>query len=165
MFTTGILTISDKGSRGERQDKSGEAIRKILSNIDARIVDYDIVPDEKDLIVEKLVKWVDEDDLDVLLTTGGTGLTPRDVTPEATLAVVDKIVPGFAEAMRAESLKETPMAMLSRAVAGTRGKCLIINLPGSTKAVRECLEVILPALPHAVETLKGQAGECGTAEA
>jgi len=165
MFTVGILTISDKGSRGERQDKSGEAIRKILPSIDARIVNYDIVPDEKELIVRKLVKWVDEDNLDVLITTGGTGLTPRDVTPEATLAVVDRMVPGFAEAMRAESLKKTPMAMLSRAVAGTRGKCLIINLPGSPKAVRECLEVVLPALPHAVETLKGQAGECGTAQA
>ena len=165
MFTVGILTISDKGSRGERQDKSGEAIREILSSMDARIVNYDIVPDEKELIVEKLVKWVDEDDLDVLITTGGTGLTPRDVTPEATLAVVDRIVPGFAEAMRAESLKKTPMAMLSRAVAGTRGKCLIINLPGSPRAVCECLEVILPALPHAVETIKGQAGECGTAQA
>jgi molybdopterin adenylyltransferase len=165
VFKVGILAISDKGSRGERQDKSGEAIREILSGMDVRIVNYDIVPDEKELIVEKLVKWADEDDLDVLITTGGTGLTPRDVTPEATLAVVDRVVPGFAEAMRAESLKKTPMAMLSRAVAGTRGKCLIINLPGSTKAVRECLEVILPALPHAVETLKGQAGECGTAEA
>jgi molybdopterin adenylyltransferase len=163
MFTVGILTISDKGSRGERQDKSGEAIREILSGMDVRIVNYDIIPDEKELIVEKLVKWADEDDLDVLITTGGTGLTPRDVTPEATLAVVDRVVPGFAEAMRAGSLKKTPMAMLSRAVVGIRGKCLIINLPGSTKAVQECLEVILPALPHAVETLKGQAGECGTA--
>ena len=165
MFKVGILTISDKGSRGERQDKSGEAIREIISSIDAPIVNYDIVPDEKELIIEKLVKWVDEGDLDVLITTGGTGLTPRDVTPEATLAVVDRIVPGFAEAMRAESLKKTPMAMLSRAVVGTRGRCLIINLPGSPKAVRECLEVILPALPHALETLKGQAGECGTAQA
>jgi len=164
MFKVGILTISDKGSRGERQDKSGEAIREILSSMDVRIANYDIIPDEKELIVAKLVKWVDEGDLDVLITTGGTGLTPRDVTPEATLAVVDRIVPGFAEAMRAESLKKTPMAMLSRAVAGTRGRCLIINLPGSTKAVRECLEVILPALPHAVETLKGQAGECGASE-
>ena len=162
MFTAGILTISDKGSRGERQDKSGEAIREILPRIDARIVNYDIVPDEEELIVEKLVKWVDEDNLDVLFTTGGTGLTPRDVTPEATLAVVDRIVPGFAEAMRAESLKKTPMAMLSRAVVGARGKCLIINLPGSPKAVRECLEVVLPVLPHAVETLKDQAGECGS---
>jgi molybdopterin adenylyltransferase len=164
MFTAGILTISDKGSRGERQDKSGEAIREILSKMDVRIVDYDIVPDEKDLIVETLVKWVDRDNLDVVITTGGTGLTPRDVTPEATLAVVDRIVPGFAEAMRAESLKKTPHAMLSRAVVGTRGKCLIVNLPGSPKAVRECLQVILPALPHAVETLKGQAGDCGASQ-
>jgi molybdopterin adenylyltransferase len=163
MFTVGVLTISDKGAKGERQDESGQIIREILPSIDARIVNYDIVPDDKELIVEKLVKWVDVDDLDVLITTGGTGLTPRDVTPEATLTVVDRIVPGIAEAMRAESLKKTPHAMLSRAVAGARGKCLIINLPGSPKAVRECLEVILPALPHAVETLKDQAGECGTA--
>ena len=165
MFTVGILTISDKGSRGERQDRSGEAIREVLSGADVSISGYDIVPDEKDLIIEKLVNWADDDNLDVVITTGGTGLTPRDVTPEATLAVVDRIVPGFAEAMRAESLKKTPHAMLSRSVAGTRGKCLIINLPGSPKAVRECLQVILPALPHAVETLKDQAGECGAAEA
>jgi molybdenum cofactor synthesis domain-containing protein len=164
MFTAGILTISDKGSKGERQDKSGEVIREILSSMDVRIVNYDIIPDEKELIAKKLVQWADKDKVDVIITTGGTGLTPRDVTPEATLAVVDRIVPGFAEAMRAESLKKTPMAMLSRAVAGTREKCLIINLPGSPKAVRECLEVILPALPHAVETLKGQAGECGTVQ-
>ena len=165
MFIAGILTISDKGSRGERQDKSGEAIHEILSSIDISIINYAIVPDEKELIVEKMVRWAEEDKLDVLFTTGGTGLTPRDVTPEATLSVVDRIVPGFAEAMRAESLRKTPMAMLSRAVVGTRGKCLIINLPGSPKAVRECLEVILPVLPHAVETLRGQAGECGTAQA
>jgi molybdopterin adenylyltransferase len=164
MFTVGILTISDKGSRGERQDKSGEAIREILSGIDVRIANCDIIPDEKELIIEKLIKWADEDCLDVVITTGGTGLTPRDVTPEATLAVVDRIVPGFAEAMRIESLKTTPTAMLSRAVAGTRGGCLIINLPGSPKAVRECLEVILPALPHAVETLNGQSDECGTSQ-
>jgi molybdenum cofactor synthesis domain-containing protein len=162
MFTAGILTISDKGSRGERQDKSGEVIYEILSSIDVHVAKYDIVPDEKERIVQKLVEWADELNLDVVVTTGGTGLTPRDVTPEATLAVVDKVVPGFAEAMRAEGLKKTPTAMLSRAVVGTRGKCLIINLPGSPKAVRECLEVILPALPHAVETLKGEAGECGT---
>ena len=164
MFTVGVLTISDKGARGERQDKSGEVIREIIPSIDVHIVNYDVIPDEKELIVAKLVKWADEDDLDIIITTGGTGLTPRDVTPEATLAVVDRIVPGFAEAMRAESLKKTPHAMLSRAVVGTRGKCLIINLPGSPKAVRECLEVILPALPHAVETLKGS-DECGTSEA
>jgi molybdenum cofactor synthesis domain-containing protein len=165
MFTVGILTISDKGSTGERQDRSGEAIREVLSGADISIANYDVVPDEKELIVEKLVEWADKDKLDVVVTTGGTGLTPRDVTPEATLAAVDRIVPGFAEAMRAESLKKTPHAMLSRAVVGTRGRCLIVNLPGSSKAVRECLQVILPALPHAVETLKGQAGECGGAEA
>ncbi|MFO7773820.1 MAG: molybdopterin adenylyltransferase [Dehalococcoidia bacterium] len=164
MFTAGILTISDKGARGERQDRSGETIREILSSMDVSITNYDVVSDEKELIVEKLVKWADEEGLDLVLTTGGTGLTPRDVTPEATLSVVDKVVPGFAEAMRAESLRKTPMAMLSRAVAGIRGNCLIINLPGSPRAVRECLEVILPALPHAVETLKGQAGECGAPE-
>ena len=165
MFTVGVLTVSDKGAAGDRQDKSGAVIREILSSMDARIINYDVIPDEKELIAAKLVKWADEDNLDILITTGGTGLTTRDVTPEATLAVVDRIVPGFAEAMRAESLKKTPHAMLSRAVAGTRGECLIINLPGSPKAVRECLEVIMPALPHAVETLKGQSDECGTSEA
>ncbi len=164
MFTVGVLTISDKGARGDRQDKSGAVIYEILPSIDAHIINYDVIPDEKELIVKKLVKWADEDNLDILITTGGTGLTPRDVTPEATLAVVDRVVPGFTEAMRAESLKKTPHAMLSRAVVGTRGKCLIINLPGSPKAVRECLEVILPALPHAVETLKGQVNKCGTSE-
>ena len=164
IFKAGILTISDKGWRGERQDRSGEVIRGILSQIDAQIVNYDIVPDEKNLIAEKLIQWADKDGIDVIITTGGTGLSPRDVTPEATLSVVDRVVPGFAEAMRLASLKKTPMAMLSRAVAGTRGGCLIINLPGSPKAVRECLEVVLPALPHAVETLKGRVSECGTFE-
>jgi molybdenum cofactor synthesis domain-containing protein len=164
MISVGILTISDKGAAGDREDMSGEVLHEILSGMDVRISNYAIIPDEKELIAEKLVRWADGQDVDVLLTTGGTGLTPRDVTPEATLSVVDRIVPGIAEAMRAESLKKTPHGMLSRAVVGTRGKCLIINLPGSPKAVRECLEVILPALPHAVETLKGQAGECGPAE-
>lgn len=162
MFTAGILTISDKGASGERHDKSGEVIREVLSGMDVLIGQYEIVPDDKDLIAKTLANWADEGNLDVLLTTGGTGLTPRDVTPEATLCVIDREVPGFAEAMRAESLKKTPMAMLSRAIVGSRGKCLIINLPGSPKAVRECLAVILPALPHAVDTLKGKAGDCGT---
>ena len=164
MFNVGILTVSDKGSRGEREDRSGQAIREILSEMGAAIVNYDVVPDEKEIIAEKLARWADEGSVDIILTTGGTGLSPRDVTPEATLMVVDRIVPGFAEAMRLESLKQTPMAMLSRAVVGTRGKCLIINLPGSPRAVRECLEAISAALPHAVETLKGEANECGTPE-
>lgn len=164
MFRAGILTVSDKGWRGERQDRSGEAIREVLSETGAHITNYDIVPDEKNVIAERLIKWADEGNVDIIVTTGGTGLGPRDVTPEATLSVVDRIAPGFVEAMRAESLKKTPHAMLSRAVSGTRGSCLIINLPGSPKAVRECLGSILPALPHAVETLRGQGGECGIPE-
>lgn len=164
MLKAGILTVSDKGWRGERQDRSGEVIKGILSQTGVSIANYDIVPDEKKSIIEKLIQWADEDKVDVILTTGGTGLSPRDVTPEATLSVVDRVAPGFAEAMRAESLKKTPYAMLSRAVVGTRGGCLIINLPGSPKAVRECLETILPALSHAVETLKGQGGECAAPE-
>jgi len=164
MFRAGILTVSDKGWRGERQDRSGEAIREILSEAGAHITNYDIVPDEKSVIAERLIRWADEGNVDVIITTGGTGLGPRDVTPEATLLVVDRIAPGFVEAMRAESLKKTPHAMLSRAISGTRGNCLIINLPGSPKAARECLGSILPALPHAVETLRGQGGECGIPE-
>ena len=160
MFTVSILTVSDKGSQGKREDKSGEAIREIVSKMDARVVDYAIVPDERDIIAKKLTGWADSGKVDMVITTGGTGLAPRDVTPEATLDVIDKTAPGFAEVMRAESLKKTPHAMLSRAVAGIRKKTLIINLPGSPKAVRECLEVIMPALPHAVETLKGEASEC-----
>ena len=160
MFTISILTVSDKGSQGKREDKSGEAIIEIVSQMDARVVDYAIVPDERDIIARKLTVWADSGKVDMVITTGGTGLAPRDVTPEATLDVIDKTVPGFAEVMRAESLKKTPNAMLSRAVTGIRKKTLIINLPGSPKAVRECLEVIMPALPHAVETLRGEASEC-----
>ncbi len=160
MFTVGILTVSDKGWAGERQDKSGEVIREILSKTDVHVVNYDIVPDEKEAIAQKLVQWADEAGIDVIITTGGTGLNPRDVTPEATLSVVDRVAPGFTEVMRAESFKKTPHAMLSRAITGIRRSCLIINLPGSPKAARECLEVILAALPHAVETMKGQGGEC-----
>ena len=161
MLTVGILTISDRGWRGEREDRSGEAIKQLLAALDTQIVRYEIVPDEKEIISQKLIQWSDNEGIDLIITTGGTGLSPRDVTPEATSAVVERVVPGFAEAMRAESLKKTPMAVLSRGVAGIRGSSLIINLPGSPKAVRECLEVILPALPHAIEVLKGEAVECG----
>jgi len=159
MFRLGILTISDKGWRGQREDKSGQVIRDSLAALDSRVSKYEIVPDEADVIARKLAQWADEDDVDVILTTGGTGLGPRDVTPEATLATVDRIVPGLAETMRAGTLAKTPFAMLSRAVAGVRGKCLIINLPGSPRAVRECLEVVLPAIPHAVEILRGEVTE------
>ena len=159
MFTAGVLTISDKGSRGERPDESGQVIQRCLAAIGIEQKEYDIVPDEREAISAKLRDWTDKG-LDIVLTTGGTGLAPRDVTPEATRDVLDREAPGFAEAMRKHSLDITPLAMLSRAVSGIRGRTLIINLPGSPKAVSECLEAIAPALPHALETLKGQAAEC-----
>lgn len=159
MFNAGILTISDKGAQGQRHDKSGEVIRGCLSRLDSNVIKYDIIPDEQEIIAGTLAGWADDGGVDVILTTGGTGLSERDVTPEATLSVIDKSVPGFAEAMRVKSLEKTPMAVLSRATAGVRGKCLIINLPGSPKAVQECLEVVLPAIPHAVEIIKGEVTE------
>jgi len=162
MINVGILTVSDRGSRGERVDDSSKAIREALAGLDVDIKRYEVIPDEVDIISAELTEWVDEEKLDLVLTTGGTGLSPRDVTPEATLRVVEKLAPGFAEVMRSESLKITPMGMLSRAVAGVRGTTLIINLPGSPKAVRECLGAIMPALPHAVEVVRGEAVECAT---
>jgi len=151
----GILTISDKGFHGEREDLSGKVIRELLGRLDSQVVKYDIIPDEMDIISHKLVDWADEGTIDVIITAGGTGLSQRDVTPEATLAIVEKTVPGIGEAMRIRTLDKTPMAMLSRATAGVRSKCLIINLPGNPKAVRECLEVVLPAITHAVEIITG----------
>jgi molybdopterin adenylyltransferase len=155
MISYGILTISDKGSSGQRVDKSGEVIKDIVTQANGTVVKYEIVPDEKDIIADKLSEWADGGKVDIILTTGGTGLSKRDVTPEATLSIIDREVPGLAEAMRAKSLEKTPNAMLSRAVAGQRGQCLIVNMPGNPKAVRECLEVIMMALPHAVEIIKG----------
>ena len=153
----GILTVSDKGARGEREDTSGAAIRELLATIDATIERYEIVPDEADAIAARLEAWADRDALDLIVTTGGTGLGPRDVTPEATARVIRYEVPGIAEAMRLEGLKQTPMAMMSRALAGVRGRTLIVNLPGSPRGVRESLSVVLPVLPHAVELLRGEA--------
>ncbi len=150
-----ILTISDRSSKGERQDASGPVIREILESINAEIKEYRIIPDEKDIIADAMIELSDTLGVDLIVSTGGTGLAPRDVTPEATLEVIDKRVPGFEEAMRTESMRITPHGMLSRAVAGVRGKTLIINLPGSPKAVKENLSVILAALPHAVEIMRG----------
>lgn len=159
MFNLGILTISDKGWQGERYDESGQVIRECLTVLDSCVVKYEVIPDEVAVIAAKLAEWADGGSVDVILTTGGTGLSQRDVTPEATLSILDKVVPGFAEVMRAKTFPATPFAILSRAVAGVRGKCLIINLPGSAKAVRECLEVILPVIPHAMEIIKGEVTE------
>jgi molybdopterin adenylyltransferase len=160
MFRTGLLTCSDKGARGERQDASAEEIRKLLPG-EFQVEQYAVVPDEQAAITARLVDWCDRERLDIIITTGGTGLTPRDVAPEATLAVLERQIPGLAEAMRAASLTKTPHAMLSRGVAGMRGQTLIINLAGSPKAVRENLAVVLPALPHALEKIKGSPRECG----
>jgi molybdopterin adenylyltransferase len=157
----GILVISDKGWRGERPDRSGKTAREAISQLNLDILKYEVVPDEADVISSKLREWCDEGGLDLVLTSGGTGLSERDVTPEATLKVIDKTIPGLTEAMRIETMKIKPEAILSRAVAGSRGKCLIINLPGSPRAVKECLEVILPVLPHALDVLGGRVSECG----
>jgi molybdopterin adenylyltransferase len=160
MFRVGLLTCSDKGARGERQDTSAEEIRRLLP-AEFRVELYAVVPDEQEAITAKLVDWCDRECLDLILTTGGTGLTPRDVAPESTLAVLEREIPGMAEAMRAASLTKTPHAMLSRGVAGVRRQTLIINLPGSPRAARENLAVVLPALPHALEKIKGSSRECG----
>ena len=157
MLTVAILTLSDKGSKGEREDLSGPAIAEFLKGL-GDVKYYDILPDERDMIREKILEYVDK--VDLVLTTGGTGLSPRDVTPEATRDIIEREVPGIAEAMRVEGMKKTPRAMLSRAVAGVRGRTLIINLPGSPKAVRENLEVIRDILCHAVEKIKGDTSEC-----
>ena len=156
----GILTVSDKGARGERADTSGPAIREMIEAAGGEIVRTKIVPDEPEEIRAALLAWSDEG-LDLVLTTGGTGFSPRDRTPEATKSVLEREAPGLPEAMRRAGAEKTPTAMLSRAAAGIRKATVIVNLPGSEKAVRESLGAILPALPHAVDILKGTASECG----
>lgn len=162
MFKVTILTVSDKGSRGERKDLSAGVIKELVEQQGWTIADYRIIPDDYDVIVETLIELTDRGRCELILTTGGTGFSPRDNTPEATRAVIHRETPGIAEVMRWESLKKTNRAMLSRAVAGIRHKTLIINLPGSPKGVRECLDAILPALPHGLEILTGRATECGS---
>ena len=154
MISIGVLTISDSGAKGTREDTSGERIRAMVTQLSEAVLSAGaIIPDEREQIEATLREWSDEKQVNLILTTGGTGLAPRDVTPEATKAVIEREAPGIAEAMRAFSLQQTPFGMLSRGVAGTRGHTLIINLPGSPKAVQECLECILPVLPHAVNLL------------
>jgi molybdopterin adenylyltransferase len=159
MFQVGILTVSDRGAAGKYEDRSGNVIREIIEAQGWSIARTSIVPDERDLIQATLIEWSDDLCLNLILTTGGTGFSPRDVTPEATHAVIEREAPGLAEAMRAASLKATPHAMLSRSVAGIRKRTLIVNLPGSPKAVRENLDVILLALPHGLALLSEQPGE------
>jgi molybdenum cofactor synthesis domain-containing protein len=158
MFSVAILTLSDKGSKGEREDTSGSIIKEIVQSKGMEVKHYEIIPDERDILRERLLRLAKE--VDLILTTGGTGLTPRDITPDVTLEIIDREIPGIAEAMRFEGLKKTPRAMLSRAVAGVKDECLIINLPGSPKAVKEGLDVITDVLPHAIEKIKGSEEEC-----
>jgi molybdopterin adenylyltransferase len=161
MFRVAILTVSDRSAGGTRADTSGEVVRNlILAGLPCDVVAYRVVADERPEIEAALREWADGRAVDLVLTTGGTGLAPRDVTPEATRAVIEREVPGIPEAMRAASLVVTPFAMLSRMVAGTRGRCLIINLPGSPKSVRENLSVVLPALKHGLDKLLGDPEDC-----
>jgi len=153
MIRFGILTLSDRSSRGERADSSGPALAALLQAEGWSVVKRDILPDDEASIREMLISWADSGHVDVILTTGGTGFSPRDVTPEATRGVIERDAPGLAEAMRAASLRVTPHAMLSRIVAGIRGKTLIVNLPGSPKGAVENLQVVMPVLPHAIQLL------------
>jgi molybdopterin adenylyltransferase len=158
MITAAVLTLSDKGARGEREDTGGPLITELVKQIGISVKHYEVIPDDKALIKEKLIGY--SKNVDLIITTGGTGLAPRDVTPDATLEVIDREIPGIAEAMRAAGLVKTGRAMLSRAVAGVRGEALIINLPGSPKAIKEGLEAVLEVIPHAVEKIKGDTAEC-----
>ncbi|CFX90729.1 Molybdenum cofactor synthesis [Syntrophomonas zehnderi OL-4] len=161
MYKAGILILSDKGACGQREDLSGQQIKELLADKGFDFCFYEVIPDEKELIKEKLIMLCDKLKLDIIFTSGGTGFSHRDITPEATLEVVDKITPGIPEAIRYYGMQKTPKAMLSRAVAGIRSHTLIINLPGSVKGVRESLEAIMPALEHGLEILVGSAAECG----
>ena len=160
MFRAGIITVSDKGSQGQREDLSGPAIAQVLAGAGFTVSITIIVPDDIGQIANALIEMSDRERLDLILTTGGTGLSPRDLTPEATLKVLDKEIPGMAEAMRYSGMMVTPHAMLSRAVAGVRGRSLIINLPGSPKGPTENLAAVLPALAHAIGKIQGDQSDC-----
>ena len=160
MFNAAIITVSDKGSQGKRQDLSGPAIAEMLAGAAIEVKHTLITPDEIDRIRKAIIQFADVEKMDLILTTGGTGVSPRDLTPDATLKVLVKEIPGMAEVMRITSMKITPHAMISRAVAGIRGHSLIINLPGSPKGAMENLAAVLPAIPHAIEKIKGDDRDC-----
>jgi molybdopterin adenylyltransferase len=160
MLRAGILTVSDRSSQGLRPDASGPELETLLRSRGIEVAWTAVVPDDQAEIGKVLVLWTDGHQADLILTTGGTGLSPRDVTPEATMAVVERLVPGMAEAMRLASMQKTPHAMISRAVAGVRGRTLIINLPGSPKGAVENLEAVMPALNHAVSKIQGDQSDC-----
>jgi len=159
-FRAGVLTISDKGAKGLRKDESGEIVASILEEQGFPIINREIIPDDEQQVIDTLLKWVEKDGLALIVTSGGTGLSPTDVTPQAMEKIMDYQVPGMAEAMRAASLKKTPHAMISRAMVGVRKTCLIINVPGSPAGAGENLSVVLPALNHALSKLWGDTADC-----
>jgi molybdopterin adenylyltransferase len=162
VLRTAVLVLSDKGVRGEREDLSGPALAEWLTARGAAVSCRDILPDETEMIATRLVEWSDSGDFDLILTCGGTGVSPRDVTPEATRRVIQTEIPGFGELMRATSLTKSPHAIVSRALAGIRARCLIVNLPGSPRAALENLEAVWPAVPHTVAKLQGDDADCGS---
>ncbi|MBI5193112.1 MAG: MogA/MoaB family molybdenum cofactor biosynthesis protein [Nitrospirae bacterium] len=160
MIKVAVLTMSDKGSRGEREDESGRLICEMVKEISGDVITHEVIPDEQKIIEERLRHFADNLKADVIITTGGTGVSPRDITPEATRNILDKEIPGLAEVMRAEGCKKTIRAAISRGLVGIRGRSLIVNLPGSPKGVKEGLNVILTTIPHVIEKLQGDEGEC-----
>lgn len=160
MFRVAVLTLSDRGARGQREDETGKVVAEMVKSLPGDVVCYEVLPDEQGVLEERLRRLADEQGVDLILTNGGTGLSPRDITPEATARVIERDVPGIVHAMMQAGLQKTPTAMLSRAVAGVRKNTLIVNLPGSPKAARENLEAILPALAHGMEKIRGSEDEC-----